>query len=717
MPRFAWVAPLVAAIAGCGAHLHRPLDHELARGAAAQVEGLEWDEAFALDRGQRDANAARELELSYAYADARREAELLEILTEPVGARSWTKLEDRFVELGACMLSEAGSNSGRACRGRVEGAQREAARALLFDACPAQGCAWVAKVGALRSASAGLSGALAAYDRARGLAGLSDAVASPAQCPAPTRAPTTLAVEGERLAGACVAYERALEAVAEVLPESSGLRSAIGEYRALARVRDDYRESLRLLVAEFSALRFAGQRDVAPIEASLAHHLGLQAQFAAALAGAEWGEFGDLALEGTLLVAREHRAAVIRLLATLDARRAVADRGRKAPARATDPAAAPDPAVTLRSAEAPSSEPPSSEPPDPGPTDPRPPSSEPPDPEPPRPEPPRPGPGDRTPDAGPEPVEPPGRRPIPSDADPAPGPSPTVERADRALVQQVGDSLAPIFGQTWRTLQDQRRDADRGALLLSAELERIQIDAMSRRLAFAEDRVYLELAAIETQLLALVRLRSRLDAQWIPATRPPSAALDQLEALRVEYELARAAHALAEAELRAAIDRTTGKSGKAGGAVVGRELVADATRKLDEAQAGLDAAADAHHEHLAEHGAAVCRRSGTFAQTYARDPACAGPIEGLVGLHAELVGVALPRLEALERRANQRRDEAVLVRDEAGLELRVTSIAASVLALQRFTAGGLEPRDVAAILGAVAGIGLGAAITAGVYIP
>ena len=517
---------LIGPLTGCAAHLHRPLDDQLARGAAAEIEELDWDEAFARDRGQRDAIATREAELSRAYANARREAELLDILTEPVGERSWTKLEDRLVELAACMLDEPGTHGGRACRARVDDAQREVARALLFDACPAEGCAWIVKVGALMSASATLREGLAAYDRARGLTGIGDAIATPAQCPVPTKVPSTLSREREALELACKIYDEALAAVAEVLPESSGLREAIGDYRELAHARDEYRIELRGLVAELSSLVFgslvfgslgSGVASPALLDGQIARYLALQAKYALALAGVELGDFNDLALEGTLMITREHRAALVRVLASLyatnrEARMAVPAQVNVAPGETPESAE-----VSTRSAEAPAPDPDPGDP-DPGTPDPEPPG---PDPDPPRPdprdpEPPRPDPRDPDPPRSePDNPEPPEPAPNPDRAS-----TPKTRAADQCrLLRALGRSLVPVFGETWFALQDQARKAERSALLLSAELERIQIDAMTRRLAFAEDRVWLELATIETQLLALLRLRSRLDADWIPADR------------------------------------------------------------------------------------------------------------------------------------------------------------------------------------------------------
>src|SRR5690606_37521830 len=228
-----------------------------------------------------------------------------------------------------------------------------------------------------------------------------------------------------------------------------------------------------------------------------------------------------------------------------------------------------------------------------------------------------------------------------------------------------------------------------------------------------EERIWLKLAMIETQLLALLRLRGGLEADWIPAERPPTSERDQLVQLALDHELADRALARAEDQLDEAIDRLDGKPKKTG--VPGRQAVEQASQRVREAQTALDQAADAHHEFLRRHGAKLCVRQGGVSRTYERDLACVAPIERLVGLHATMVGVSLPRLEELDRPDARRRDEAALLRDQAGLEIRITYIAASVAALQRFTAGGLEPGEVAAIVGALVGIGLGAAITAGVY--
>ncbi len=703
---------VLAPLLGCGAHLHRPVDDQLARGAVDKLEALAWDEAFARDRGQRDALAQREGEIGRAYAEARREAELLDILTEPVGERSWQKLEDRLVELAACMLDEPGTGGGRACRAAASEAELARARELLFGACPAEGCAWVLAIAELRRASATLAEQLASYDRARGLAGLGEAVATPAQCPAPTRLPARLREPGERLRDACAGYDQALAAVAEALPEASGLRGAIADYLALAAARDGYREELRLLVARLGSLdpdRF----DARALEREVADYLALQAKYALELAGAALGDFGDLALEGTLMITREHRAAIIRTLALLGERAVAA-----AAAAGDDSASATATGESFRSDAAPEAPPgtppepsdPSSDPGDPDPAGPDP------DPDPPRPDPdPFPSPPDRTPgpDSQPDPSDP--SDPDDGGAGPVRPPSEAERELDRELLRTLGSSLVPVFGEAWTALVDQRREAERGRLLLSAEIERIQIDAMTRRLASAEQRVWLELGAIETQLQALLRMRLRLDADWIPAARPSTPARTELDRLALERELAEAALKLAQAELDDAIAKFTRKPGKAG--EVARATIADAKARVREAQAGADAAADAYNGVLADHGAALCQRFGSVAQTYARDRACVAPIERLIGLHAELVGAALVRLEQLDRSAARRLDEATLLRDQAGLEIRVTYIAASVAALQRFTAGGLESRDVAAIVGAVVGIGLGAAITAGVYIP
>lgn len=685
------IVPLV----GCGAHLHRPLDEQLATGAAERVEALDWDQAFALDRAQRDALAEREAELGREYAEARREAELLDVLTEPIGQRSWTKLEDRFIELAACMLDEPGTGGGRACRGDVGEAQREVVRKLLFEPCPAEGCAWVLAIAQLSEASSKLARQLAAYDRARGLAGLGDAVASAAQCPMPTRLPARLRSEGQALEQACAAYDDALAAVADALPKSSELRGAIENYRTLADARDDYRRELRLLVAELGSLRFDGRFDARELDQQVAHYLELQAKYALALAGAELGDFGDLALEGTLMITREHRAAIVRTLAVLGAAAASGE----ADALELEPEDQPI-AESFRALEGTGGAPPD-------------PSLPPRDPADPDPTPPRPVPTD-------DPTTPP--RPIPDDSDEPEDPSrvdtPVRQAdatADAELLRTLGASLVPVFGETWRTVEQQRRANQRGSLLLSAELERIQIEAMTRRLAHAEERIWLELALIETQLFALLRLHGVLAINWIPAERPATAERDELARLALDRELAERALERAEQQLDDAIAKLDGKPSKT--AVADRQTVEQAKRRVDEAQAALDRAADAHHEHLDRHGAALCVRQGGVSQSYERELACVAPIERLVGLHAELVGVSLPRLESLDRAAARRRDEATLLRDQAGLEIRITYIAASVAALQRFTAGGLEPDDVAAIVGAVVGIGLGAAITAGVYMP
>lgn len=680
MRRLAAIFTAVPLLA-CGAHLHRPLDQQLAQGAVERIDGLDWDEAFAQDRAQREALAEREAAISRAYADARREAELLDILTEPIGERSWAKLEDRFIALAACMLDETGTGGGRACRGRVSEAEREAARSLLFDACPAEGCAWVDAVLELSAASSVLADRLAAYDRARAHAGVGDAIATAAQCPLPTRLPARLRAEGQALEQACAAYDAGLAAVAEALPSTSGLGSTINDYRTLAKSRDDYRRELRLLVADLGSLRFGGRFDRRELDGQVAHYLELQARYVLALAGAKLGDFGDLALEGTVMLTREHRAAIVRTLAVLGATIGEITPSERAPE---------DQPVTEDFRSAPST----------APERPR----EPVEPTPPR----------------PVPVPPTPPRPAPDSSPPprasSPDPS-TIEtesrRADASIdaemMRSLGSTLAPVFGETWTRLEQQRRANQRGGLLLSAEIERIQLDAMTRRLAHAEERVWLELALIETQLLALVRLRSVLDADWIPADRPPTPERDELARLGLERELAEAALTSAQARLDDAIAKPTGKGD--------RERIATAKQRVAEAQTALDRAADAHHEQLRLHGAALCVRRGGVGPSYEREPACVGPIERLVGLHAELVGVSLPRLEALDRAGARRKDESALRRDQAGLEIRITYIAASVAALQRFTAGGLEPRDVAAIIGAVVGIGLGAAITTGVYLP
>lgn len=676
---------LIAPLTGCGAHLHRPHEQQLAQAAADELEVLDWDQAFALDRAQRDELAEREADLGLEYAEARREAELLDVLTEPVGERSWKKLEDRFVALAACMLDEPGTGGGRACRAGANEQQLAAARALLFDACPAEGCAWIEAVKQLRGASSALADQLAAYDRARALARLGDAEATPAQCPVPTRLPARLREQGQALERACAAYDSALATVAAALPESSELRDAIVEYRSLAEARDDYRHELRLLAAELGSLRFDGGDDHRDLKEQIAHYLELQAKYALALAGAKLGDFGDLALEGTLLITREHRAALVRMLAVLGAELAEAAIDEPAPeARSvageqfrdsgTNPTQPPDP-IPPRDPEPPE---PEREPEPPPRADPEPPSRE-----------------------DPPTTDPPSRR--------------TEVTLDTELVRSLGATLVPVFGETWRALDEQRRTNLRGSLLLSAELERIQIDAMSRRLAHAEERVWLELALIETQLLALLRLREGLERSWIPADRPSTPERDELERLALEQQLAEAMLAQAQAQLEEAIDKLTDKSGKV--ATGDRKPIAEATQRADDAQAAADRAHDAYHEQLAQHGAALCIRRGGVAQTYERDPACVAPIEQLVGLHAELVGVSLPRLESLDRAAARREDESALLRDQAGLEIRITYVAAAIAALERFTAGGLEARDVAAIVGTVVGIGLGAAITAGVYVP
>jgi hypothetical protein len=692
---------LIASLSGCGAHLHRPLDDQLARAAAARIDGLDWSEAFALDRDQRDRLAAREAMLGAAYADARREAELLEILTEPIGERSWTKLEQRFVELAACMLAEPGTGGGRACRGRIDEVQREVARALLFDACPAQGCAWIDAVFTLSSASASLAAQLASYDRARGLAALGEAVATPAQCPVPTKVPSALRSEREALEQACVAYAAALEALAAALPEGSGLRRSIVEYLELADTLDAYRRELRMLVAELSSLRFDGREDQPALARQVPRYLELQREFTRALASAAFGDFGDLALEGTSMITREHRAAIVRVLAELGVRIEV-DRQTQ-PAETPEPTPEPTPEVPRDSSFRAGEEPP------------RPVGEEPPpgDPIPER---------DRSEDPPPRPIpesEPEPPRPIPEGQPPPSRPAPPLDAPpdtafDRELIREFGEGLAPVFGETWATLLDQRRRAERGALLFSAELERIQIDAMTRRLGLAQDRLWLELASIETQAQALAIMRMRLDTDWIPAERPRTPAHDELDALQLELELARAARARAELEYAAALDKPQPSKSRTDAS---HEPLLRARARVLEAQAAVDAAADAYNEELAEHGPALCRRSGSVVQTHQREPACVAPIEGLVGLHAELVGAGLERLEQLDRDIARRVDEAALIRDEAGLQIRVTYIAASVTALQRFNAGGVEGRDIAAIVGAVVGIGLGAAIAAGVYIP
>lgn len=673
---------------GCGAHLHRPYEQQLAHAAAETIEGLDWDQAFALDRAQRDALAEQEAELGRAYADARREAELLDILNEPVGERSWAKLEQRFVELAACMLAEPGTGGGRACRGRISDEQREAARALMFDACPTEGCAWIEAITELRAASAALTHALASYDRARGLAGLGDAEATPAQCPVPTRLPALLREHGQTLARACAAYDAALAQVAESLPASSPMREAIGEYRALVEARDEYRQALRLLVAGLGSLRFDRSDSQRDLKQQIARYLALQSEYAVALASAKLGDFGDLALEGTLLITREHRAAIVRALAVLGAtavevvrEQSEADLHPPSDDEFRAGTAPPDPTVPSRDPE-PAPEPELEPEPEPAP-----------EPEPP--------PRAKSPDDHPRPA--------------APSRRGEVAELDVELIRSLGATLVPIFGETWRQLDEPCRRGERGSLLLSAEIERIQIEAMSRRLALTEERVWLELAAIETQLLALLRLRGRLEADWIPADRPPTPERDQLDRLALDLELAEVALALAEEQHEDAISSFASKSGKT--ATGERERVAQTKQQLREAQAAVDRASDAYHRQLAEHGTKLCVRNGNVAQTYARERACVVPIERLVGLHAELVGVALPRLESLDREAARCRDEASLLRDQAGLEIRITYIAASVAALERFTAGGLDARDVTAIVGAVVGIGLGAAITAGVYIP
>jgi hypothetical protein len=673
---------MIAPLTGCGAHLHRPFEQQLAQAAADKVEVLDWDQAFALDRAQRDAIAERETALGRAYADARREAELLDILTEPVAAKSWAKLETRFVALAACMLDEPGTGGGRACRGSVSEEQRELARALLFDACPTEGCAWIEAVTQLRAASSALASQLASYDRTRGLAGLGDAVATPAQCPVPTRLPARLRDQGQALERACKSYDQALATVAKALPESSKLREAIVEYRSLAAARDDYRQELRLLVAELGSLRFDGADEHRDLQQQVAHYLELQGKYALALVGAKFGDFGDLALEGTLMITREHRAAIVRTLALLGATLSEVVTEQPAPAEQLtadefrdaegggDPSA-PDP-IPPRDTDPPAPKPPRAE------TDPPPPAREDP----------------------PATNSPPGRAEV---------------SVDMELIRSLGATLVPVFGETWAALDEQRRANQRGSLLLSAELERIQIDAMTRRLALAEQRIWLELALIETQLLALFRLRVALDADWIPAQRAPTPERDELERLTLDRQLAAATLAQAQAQLTQTIAQFTSKSSKT--AASNRVTIAAAKQQVRDAQAAVDQADDAYHQHLGAHGAGLCVRQGSVSHSYERDPACVAPIERLVGLHAELVGVSLPRLESLDRAAARGKDEAALLRDQAGLEIRVTYVAAAVAALERFTAGGLEARDVAAIVGAVVGIGLGAAITAGVYIP
>jgi hypothetical protein len=672
---------LIVPLSGCGAHLHRPIDEQLANGAAEKVEVLDWDDAFAADRAQRDAIAEAEGELGFEHANARREAELLDVLNEPVGERAWTKFEAQFVALAACMLDEPGVSGGRACRARIDEREREVARAFLFDACPAEGCAWIEAVVELRTASATLAVALADYDRARALAGLGDAIATPAQCPVPTRLPARLREQGQALERACDAYDLALAAVAEALPESSGLREAIDEVRALGKARDGYRRELRLLVAELAALRFEGAFDNRELEQQVGHYLELQAKYALALAGAQLGDFGDLALEGTLMITREHRAAIVRLLVQLGATMSEAV-SEQPPAPEEQPTAD----ESFRTTD---------------PTHPEPPRDTDPDPIPPR----------------PIPEEPPPEREDPPE-DPSSSDVPTRRAeagADAELLRSLGSTLVTVFGESWRTLDEQRRSGKHASLLLSAEIERIQIDAMSRRLAFAEERVWLELALIETQLLALFRMRAVLAVDWIPATRPSSTERLELDRLALDCELAEAALDRAQNKLESTLAHDGGKSGKTGPAQ--RTLIVDAKQHVREAEAELDRANDAYHRQLLAHGGMLCARQGSVSQSYERDPACVGPIERLVGLHAEVVGASLPRLESLDRAAARRRDEASLLRDQAALEIRITYIAASVAALQRFTAGGLEAEEVAAIVGGVVGIGLGAAITAGVYVP
>jgi hypothetical protein len=386
------------------------------------------------------------------------------------------------------------------------------------------------------------------------------------------------------------------------------------------------------------------------------------------------------------MITREHRAAIVRTLAVLGAAvvEAVSDEPAPGEQLTTDEFRAADPAG--------------------------------PDPVPPRdPAEPEPEPG-REPEREPEPDPPPRVEPDPPPRAETPPASPRADNGiDAELIRSLGATLVPVFGDAWRVLDEQRRKNQRGSLLLSAELERIQIDAMSRRLAFAEERVWLELAMIEIQLLALLRLRMGIQADWITDARASTPERDELARLELERELAEVALEQAQTQLDQAIGKASGKSGKT--ATTDRSLVTQAKQRVRDAQAALDAANDAYHDHLGQHGAALCIRQGSVAQSYERDPACVAPIEHLVGLHAELVGVALPRLESLDHTAARKRDEAALVRDQAGLEIRVTYVAATVAALERYTAGGLEARDVAAIVGAVVGIGLGAAITAGVYIP
>ncbi|PRP90917.1 hypothetical protein ENSA5_59920 [Enhygromyxa salina] len=619
---------LLAPMLGCGAHLYRAHDDEVSSSAAATAEGLDWSQSFANDRAQRDELDQREAELSWSYAHTRRDAELFDVLNESVGERSWAKLELGFVELAACLLE--GVDSARACRGSGTDAELERARALVFDDCSGDSCAWIDALGGLRGASAALREQLAAYDRARALAGRSIRLAPAAQCPVPTRVPSALDEDAKLLERACDGYELALARVAAALPEDAGLRGRIERLQRLIAARDRYRRQLRMAVAQLSPQTWdqLERPDPDGLPAKAVAYDELQRELGLELARARAGDYSDLGLEGTLLIAREHYDALVRVIAV---------------------------PVEIYTSPLPLAE-----------------------------------------DAAPGADDP--------GADDGEGPG---EASDWTIVEELGRELGPVFGEAWVELQSLQARAERTTLLFSAEVERVQIDAISRRLALANARVLLELGTVETELFALSRLRARLRDDWIPATRPSSPAREQLDRRGLALQVAEAALGEAEEARAEAAAKTRGNTTK----------LVEATRRVAEAQAGFDAASDAYAELIAEHGAVLCRRSGTVLQSWLRDGACIEPIERLVSLHTEMWTVVVPRLESLQRGVARRHDEAELIRAEAGLKIRVTYIAASVAALQRFNAGGLEGQDLAAIVGAVVGVGLGTAIAAGVYIP
>ena len=748
---------LMVQLAGCGAHLHRAADEALATRAAQTVEVLDWDEAFAADRAGREALDERLGEVTADFAEARRDAELLDVLLEERDGESWSKFEERFVDLGACLLEWGRS---RACRSVFDEAKRETARALLFDACQAERCEWVVAVVGLELARDELLLALRDYDRDRAERGLPAREASIAQCPSATRIASSLVGERRRIERACAGYRDALAKVAASLPASE-LRGAVEAAVDLLDQRDAYRRDLRSLVAELSALTWEPKRTRKELEQHIRRFEELQRRFLQPLTSARLGHFGDLALEGVLMIAREHRQSLLRALAypvSRGIKRANREAAREAKsgeaegagevgsletARLEGEASETEtesggstsetetgnstsetetggssslPPGTSTNPEQPEPEPtdptggPGPEPEDPEPEDPEPEDPEPedPDPEDPRPEDPRPPPGPGT-DAPPRVAE---------VVDPE-----SAAQVDWERVGALGRELGPLFGSTWQELQQARSKAQRSELLFSAEIERIQIDAMQRRLDLANSRLLLELGSIEVQLRALVNMRATIQADWIPATRAPSPELQQLDASRIRREVAQVALEQAEREVADQLDKAASRRGKRKGKK-GRadragnfEEIARAREREAEARRELDRADSAVHELLAKHGARLCVRSGSVLDTYQRDPACHDPIERLIAEHARQTAVVVPRIDELRRGVRLRSDEAALVREEAALHIRVTYIAAAVTAIERFHKSGLEAGDVAAIVGSVVGIGLGAAIAVGVFTP